>query len=238
MQSRFRLFAGPNGSGKSFFFKFLKKNKTIHTEIYVSADSIEADLKKACEFNFNAYRVTVSEEEFKNHIRASGLFLKMESDSFLKELNLQSGVLKISVHLVDSYLASFIASYLVARLFESKQSFCFETVMSHESKIEILKLAVKNGYKTYLYFVFTEDVALNEYRVQLRVIEGGHSVAVEKIRERFKRSFQLLKAALHNTDTAFLIDNSQGFNVVAKQTNGKLDWISTKPVVLKNLADL
>jgi predicted ABC-type ATPase len=45
-QPRFRLFAGPNGSGKTFFFNHLRSNGVIHTEIYVSADRIEADKKK------------------------------------------------------------------------------------------------------------------------------------------------------------------------------------------------
>ncbi len=67
-QPRFRLFAGPNGSGKTFFFKHLKSRGLITTEIYVSADKIEADIKKRSVFNFNAYRVKVTEAEFKQHI--------------------------------------------------------------------------------------------------------------------------------------------------------------------------
>jgi predicted ABC-type ATPase len=60
-QPRFRLFAGPNGSGKTFFFNHLKRSGYINTEIYVSADKIEAVLRERHAFNFNAYRVKVSE---------------------------------------------------------------------------------------------------------------------------------------------------------------------------------
>lgn len=42
---RFRLFAGPNGSGKSTLYEYLRRKREIHTEIYGSADRIEADLR-------------------------------------------------------------------------------------------------------------------------------------------------------------------------------------------------
>lgn len=114
-QPRFRLFAGPNGSGKTFFFKHLKANGVIKTEIYVSADKIEADLKKKSEFNFNAYRVKVSDKEFKQHILNDGLYeSKINDSSFLKAIKIVSGVLTIKPtrKKINSYHASFIATYL------------------------------------------------------------------------------------------------------------------------------
>jgi len=42
----FRIFAGPNGSGESTLFEYLRSKKNIHTKIYVSADRIEAELRK------------------------------------------------------------------------------------------------------------------------------------------------------------------------------------------------
>ncbi len=74
---RFRLFAGPNGSGKSSLFESLKKQGEIHTEIYISADRIENTIRTYSEFNFNAYRIKVSDEEFKNHIHLSGLYSRL-----------------------------------------------------------------------------------------------------------------------------------------------------------------
>src|ERR1700704_3441743 len=98
LQSRFRLFAGPNGSGKTFFFKHLRSNGSIHTEIYVSADKIEADLKNKPTFNFNAYRVKVSEAEFKQYILADGLFAsKINDPSFLNAVQIKRGVLSIKL---------------------------------------------------------------------------------------------------------------------------------------------
>lgn len=240
MQPKFRLFAGPNGSGKSSLFKYLKDKDIIHTEIYVSADRIEADLRKRKKFNFNAYRVRVSEAEFKEHIQSSDLFARIKSQKqFLKSIQLKGGVLRGDKLKTDSYTASFIATYLVEKLFETSQSFCFETVMSHISKVEILEMANKAGYKTYLYFVFTENPALNELRINLRVKLGGHAVISKKIYERYYRSFGLLKKALAKAQIAFLINNSLEFNIVAKKQGKSMKWIcKVRPEVLKKYAKL
>lgn len=236
---RFRLFAGPNGSGKSTLFDSLRRNKVINTEVYVSADRIEANIAAAGEFSFNAYRVKTSEQEFAEYIRQSTLLSKKQKADFETLVTLRSGRLEIPKDQNNSYIAAIIASYLVQKLFISAQPFCFETVMSHKSKIAILRDALKHGYKTYLYFVFTENPALNAARVELRVQLGGHSVPPEKIEERYYRSFGLLKQALKYSQQAFLINNSDDFLVVATQTAGKLQWHQTpKPEVLRTYAGL
>ena len=97
-QPRFRLFAGPNGSGKTFFFNHLKRSGYIHTEIYVSADKIQAAIKKRPVFNFNAYRVKVSEAEFKQYVLADGLFnTKINDPAFLQAMKIESGILNFGL---------------------------------------------------------------------------------------------------------------------------------------------
>lgn len=224
-QPRFRLFAGPNGSGKTFFFNHLRANGVIHTEIYVSADKIEADLRKKPTFNFNAYRVKVSDIEFKQYILADGLFAsKINDQSFLDAIQIEGGVLniKLSKKKINSYHASFIATYLVHKLLLTGQSFCFETVMSHESKVKLLSIAKETGYKTYLYFVFTDNVELNIERVKLRVKHGQHNVDESLIKSRYPRTFKLLPKALSLSDEAFLIDNSSEPEIVAEKHKSKL----------------
>jgi predicted ABC-type ATPase len=168
MPPKFRLFAGPNGSGKTSLFDNLRKNGFIHTELYVNADRYERELKENSRFNFNAYRVKVSQEDFLEHIKASTLFQeKIKDGNFITQIKIQSGVLIFDIprNKINSYHASFIASYLVEKLLETEQSFCFETVMSHKSKVELLKIAKSKGYKTYLYFVYTDSPELNITRV-------------------------------------------------------------------------
>ena len=78
MQPRFRLFAGPNGSGKTLLFNYLRNQSYIHTEIYVNADDIEQKISESLEFHFNAYRVKVADEDFKQHIKQSGILQKIK----------------------------------------------------------------------------------------------------------------------------------------------------------------
>lgn len=219
---RFRMFAGPNGSGKSSLYLRLRKD-TIHTDAYISADRIEADIRKKKRFTFNAYRIKVSEAEFRAFAAKSGILDKHPSkEAMLESLQIKAGVLRLkNTVFLDSYLASCIASYLTGKLFETRQSFCLETVMSHPSKLEVLKEAKKYGFKTYLYFVFTEDPKLNIKRVADRVREGGHDVEKKKIAPRFKRSIRYLPDAITYADTTFIIDNSVDFEVIAEIGKGK-----------------
>ena len=228
MQPRFRMFAGPNGSGKTFLFNHLRNKGYIHTELYVSADRIEHDLKLNSKFFFSAYRVKVTEVEFKDHIRKSGLFKKIIDTTFVDWISVRSGVLTIEgdERSINSYVASFIATFLCEKLFKTSQSFCFETVLSHPSKFTLFELAKKAGYKTYLYFVCTDNWKLNIERVKLRVQDGGHDVDHEKIESRYYRSLKNFDKAAHMADSSFLIDNSKDFTRIAELKSGKVFYIA------------
>jgi predicted ABC-type ATPase len=221
---RFRMFAGPNGSGKTTLFNYLKKKKFIHTEVYVNADRIEKELVQSMVFNFNAYRVKVSDDEFKKHILSSGMMDKLKTPSVLTKIQIESGKLKLNMKSdkLNSYIASFIATYLARKLIETKQSFCYETVLSHPSKFELIKLARKQGYKTYLYFVFLNNKELNVERVEQRVKEDGHDVDDEKIKDRYPRSLRNFEGAAKLSNIAYLIDNSKEFEEKAVLKEGKV----------------
>ena len=80
--------------------------------------------------------------------------------------------------------------------------------MSHRSKVEILHNARDAGYRTYLYFVATDDPSINISRVANRVALGGHAVPEGKIEERYHRSLGLLMDAICLTNRAYVFDNS------------------------------
>ena len=101
-----------------------------------------------------------------------------------------------------------IADRLREDCLERRQSFSFETVMSHPSKIDILQRARRLGYTNVLYFVCTESPALNIARVRQRVSQGGHDVPEERIVERYKRTLALLPEAIAACDRAVLYDNT------------------------------
>jgi predicted ABC-type ATPase len=97
-----------------------------------------------------------------------------------------------------------------AACLDAGESFSFETVMSHPSKIEVMRQANARGYRVAFYFVATESADLNVARVKQRVALGGHDVPEHRIRERYVRTLALLPEALEQADLAVLFDNSQG----------------------------
>ena len=89
--------------------------------------------------------------------------------------------------------------------------------MSHPSKVDLLAQAQAAGYRTYLYFVATDDPAINISRVHNRVKLGGHPVPEDRIEKRYYRSLDLLMDAIRHTNRAYIFDNS-GDNVDKKHT--------------------
>lgn len=88
------------------------------------------------------------------------------------------------------------------------ESFAFETVMSHPSKIDMLRHAKEKGYETRLLYITTQDPQINKDRVADRVAKGGHSVPEDKIEPRYNRSMALLPLALRYSDKAKVYNNS------------------------------
>lgn len=97
-----------------------------------------------------------------------------------------------------------------------------------------MALAKNIGYKTYLYFVFTDNVELNIARVKLRVQQGQHDVDISLIKSRYPRTFKLLPQALALADEAFVIDNSNEPEIIAEKHQTKLTVQKTaKPFIKK-----
>jgi len=101
-----------------------------------------------------------------------------------------------------------VAAKIREDLISQGVSFCFETVFSHESKIDFLAQAKANGYKIILVYVHLFDSGLNEARVRQRISEGGHNVPTEKIHSRIPRTMKNIKTALSIVDEARILDNS------------------------------
>ena len=111
-----------------------------------------------------------------------------------------------------SYQAATIAATIREDLLSQGISFCFETVFSHESKIDFIAKAKARGYHIILVYIHLINSGLNEARVIQRVSEGGHSVPLEKIHNRLPRIMKYIKAALPLVDEARFLDNSSKDN--------------------------
>lgn len=219
---RMRIFAGPNGSGKTTIVNDLK-NK-IQFGVYVNADDIEANLKQYYSLNFNEYKLQVTSEEFKKFIIESNFSIKINGEEyFLENIEVNDNQILIrDISLVNSYFAADIAEFIRQQLLKQDSSFTYETVMSHSAKIDFIKLAKSCGYRTYLYFIATEDPEININRVSIRVAQSGHNVHSAKIEDRYYRSLQNLKEAVKQTDRTYLFDNSGKTSLlIAEVTDGK-----------------
>lgn len=69
-------------------------------------------------------------------------------------------------------MSAILTDFLRNKLLERGDSFTFETVMTSEDKIEILQKAQRLGFRTYLYYVATEDPDISLTRIQHRVKTG------------------------------------------------------------------
>lgn len=99
--------------------------------------------------------------------------------------------------------------YIRTQLLNSGQSFSFETVFSHQSKLDFIMKAKQCGYRVYLYFVCLEPPDLCLSRVAIRVAQHGHDVPSDKVLERYRRCLDLLPNAIKTADRSYLFDNSE-----------------------------
>ncbi|MCK6389486.1 MAG: zeta toxin family protein [Azonexus sp.] len=202
---RLRMFAGPNGSGKSTLKDYLAPE---WLGVYVNADEIEKTLRSGPGLNFRDFSIDVTNTEFQAFLAASTLLAKQNLLDEAAQLQVVNGVLTFGNILPNSYYASVLADLIRQKLLEEGESFTFETVMSHPSKVGFLQSARDKGFRTYLYFVATEDPDINIDRVRHRVAMGGHHVDTDKIISRYDNSLNLLFDAVLNTDRAYIFDNS------------------------------
>lgn len=206
-QPRIRMFAGPNGSGKSTIKDYLLPR---HIGAYLNADELEKVLNQTQVLDLESYHTHLEPRKLLEFLRSKKKKLNHNTYALLSQEPQQISEKKIrfAYQDVDSYLAARIIDFIRLEFLRLKISFTFETVMSHISKVEFLKEAQAQGFKTYLYFVSTVDPEINIARVKYRVSTGGHPVPEQKIRDRYFRSMDLLMQAVEVTDRAFLFDNS------------------------------
>ena len=226
------MFAGPNGSGKSTLKSYLP---AVLLGVYLNPDEVEDSIRQCGRLNYCDYGVQVTGDEAKYFFGRSELLHNEGMTGEAVRLAFTRDSIVFGDVPVNSYFASVAVDFIRQKLLEQKKSFTLETVMSHRSKVDLLAKAQTAGYRTYLYYVATDDPAINVSRVANRVALGGHVVPEDKIISRYHRSLDLLMAAIRHTNRAYIFDNS-GDNAdgahtwVAEITEGreleiKSDWI-------------
>ena len=207
---RLRMFAGPNGSGKSTIQSVIP----AHLKgVYINPDDIEQSAKDTGAIYFGDYSVDISKADIKHYFYQSPLTRKASLTPLLETLLFEDNCLSFCKTEPNSYIASVASSLIRDQLIASRISFTFETVMSSEDKIEVLRASRAAGFKNYLYYIATDDPDINVQRVHNRVESGGHTVPEDKIRQRYHRSLDLLINAIKLADRAFIFDNSGNENI-------------------------
>lgn len=122
------------------------------------------------------------------------------------------------------------ANIRIERYMEEKRDFCFETVFSHESKIDLIKKAKEKGYVVSLRVINPGDSRINLARVQSRKESGGHDVPKEKTKTRIPKTLSNLRKALPLVDHYVIISskNENSFEVLIKKNiGGKIEVLSS-----------
>ena len=218
MIPRLRIFAGPNGSGKSTLAKWLSQDYAVNLYRHINADILFAEIRKtqktACPFPMDTtslqyfVQTTTFPEEQKRFFQQDKIRVEEESIVFEQEA-------------INSYTVALLAEYFRHECLSRLESFSFETVFSHPSKIDILQEARQKGYRTYLYFVATENPQINLTRIASRVLDGGHDVPTDKIVARYKRCLDNAAIAITHLNRVFFFDNTGiNFRFIAEINEG------------------
>ena len=206
MTPRLRMLAGPNGSGKSTLAQQLTDDYAVNLYKFLNADmllvEIAASYRTACPFSIDNQELldfinsSTYPEDSKQPFREHQIYIDDED------------YLVFSPQAVDSYTVAMVADFFKDQYLKRHLSFSFETVFSHPAKIDILKKAQAAGFRTYMYFVATENPNVNVKRIQQRVKDGGHDVPEEKTIARYYRCLEQVKYALPYLNRAYFFDNS------------------------------
>lgn len=192
---------------------------------------MEKEIREKKFLDFQDYRVTTTEEEVLNFFINSGLLKSVGLCDYTQNLRFHDEKLSFSNVAINAYFASVAADFIRNKLIEVSKSFTFETVMSFPDKVDLLRKAQSQGYRTYLYYIATEDPYINISRVRHRVKMGGHSVPENKIISRYTRSLDLLMEAIQFTNRSYIFDNSTHEHVwLAEITDGKMLEMKTNQI--------
>lgn len=215
---RFRMFAGPNGSGKSTLKRGMPEEMVGQ---YINPDDMEVDLRRDGHFDAGAMGLTADQEEFRSYYLEHGLVTSKGLQRDADFIDVEDNRVSFGDRPIGSYHAAVISSFVIDKLIEQKKDISMETVMSSESKIDLLRKARTNGFSTVLYYVSTESPDINVERVRDRKYNGGHDVEEVLIRQRYSKSMGLLPDAIKQSEKAFLFDNSGMENSYVMRIDGR-----------------
>lgn len=109
---------------------------------------------------------------------------------------------------MDNMEAAILADKMRNESIDKKEDFTFETVLSSDYKLKILRKAKKEGYFIKCIFVLTIDPQINIARIKSRVAAGGHNVEKSKVIDRYYKSIDNIKNLIDICDIVHVYDNT------------------------------
>lgn len=110
---------------------------------------------------------------------------------------------------MDNMEAAVLVDKMRYESIDKKEDFTFETVLSSNYKLNILRKAKEEGYFIKCVFVLTVDPQINIVRIESRVASGGHNVDTSKVIERYYKSINNIKELLDICDIMHVYDNTE-----------------------------
>lgn len=135
--------------------------------------------------------------------------------------------------------AAQIATSLREKFIEENRDLTFETVLSTDRNVDLIKKAKDKGYKIEVIFILTNSADINVQRVKNRVKTGGHDVPEEKIRNRYTRSLNNISKILKIVDRLHIFDNStQVPNLIVKVSGGVITYFENNEWSFDDITNL
>lgn len=170
------MVAGPNGSGKTTLMRRLAADYAVNFYDILNADDIFAEV---CRTNAYLPPMPVEPDALCRYAEDSSYPDDVKSFFRSRTISVEDDcVLFHAVPAVNTYTVALLTNFLQYACIRQGRSFSQETVFSHPSKVDALRLARENGFPR------------------------------EKIKVRFRRSLDNLSRAFPYLSRAFFFDNS------------------------------
>ena len=117
------------------------------------------------------------------------------------------------------------AEELREKMILEKKDFTFETVLSTDRNLLLLKKAKDQGYFVRCIYVLTANADINVARVSARQAIGGHGVPEDKIRSRYSKALALIPRLVEVCDILHVYDNTkEPFRIFKKRKDIYFHW--------------
>ena len=121
--------------------------------------------------------------------------------------------------------AALKAEELREKMILEKKDFTFETVLSTDRNLLLLKKAKEQGYFVRCIYVLTANADINVARVSARQAIGGHGVPEDKIRSRYTKALALIPQLVEVCDILHVYDNTnEPFRIFKKRKDICFHW--------------